>query len=47
VLDRYYIPTRYPNGFPAGAPMDYYDQPTAEEAVRLAGSILEFVGAQL
>ena len=47
VLDRYYIPTRYPNGFPAGAPMDFYDQPTAEEAVRLAESILEFVSAQL
>lgn len=47
VLDRYYIPTRYPNGFPAGAPMDFYDQPTAEEAVRLAERILEFVGAQL
>jgi HEPN domain-containing protein len=47
VLDRYYIPTRYPNGFPAGAPMDYYDQPTAEEAVTLAETILEFVGGQL
>lgn len=47
VLDRHYIPTRYPNGFPAGAPMDFYDRPTAEEAVRHAESILEFVGAQL
>ena len=47
VLDRYYIPTRYPNGFAAGAPMDYYDQSTAEEAVRLAESILGFVGPRL
>lgn len=47
VLDRYYIPTRYPNGFPAGAPMDFDDQPTAEEAVKLAETILEFVGSQL
>ena len=47
VLDRYYIPTRYPNGFPAGAPMDFYDQPTAEEAVELAEAILGFVGSQL
>lgn len=47
VLDRYYIPTRYPNGFPAGAPMDYYDQPTAEEAVRHAETVLEFVSTQL
>jgi HEPN domain-containing protein len=47
VLDRYYILTRYPNGFPAGAPMDFYDRPTAEEAVRFAQSILGFVDAQL
>jgi HEPN domain-containing protein len=38
---------RYPNGFPAGAPMDFYDQPTAEEAVRRAETILGFVGSQL
>ena len=24
ILDQYYIPTRYPNGFDVGAPMDYY-----------------------
>jgi HEPN domain-containing protein len=46
-LDRYYIPTRYPNGFPAGAPMDFFDLETATEAVDLAQSILEYVGAQL
>lgn len=47
VLDRHYIPARYPNGFPAGAPMDFYDRPAAEEAVRLAETILGFVGDQL
>ncbi|MCZ7575167.1 MAG: HEPN domain-containing protein [Ardenticatenaceae bacterium] len=47
VLDRYYFPTRYPNGFPAGAPMDFYDQPTAEGAVKHAERILEFVGTRL
>jgi HEPN domain-containing protein len=47
VLDRYYIPTRYPNGFPAGAPMDFYDQPTAEEAVKLAERVLAFVSTQI
>ena len=46
-LDRHYIPTRYPNGFPAGAPMDFYDKPTAEEAVNLAERILGFIGPQL
>jgi HEPN domain-containing protein len=47
VLDRNYIPTRYPNGFPAGAPMDFYDRPVAEEAVAYAEAILGFVRAQL
>jgi HEPN domain-containing protein len=47
VLDRYYVPTRYPNGFPAGAPMDFYDQATAEDAVTRAEAILGFVGPQL
>lgn len=46
-LDRYYIPTRYPNGFAAGAPMDYYDQTTAEEAVRYAETILGYVSTRL
>ena len=46
-LDRYYIATRYPNGFPAGAPMDFFDQLIAEEAVELAETILGFVGPQL
>jgi HEPN domain-containing protein len=26
ILSRYYIETRYPNGFPEGAPMDYFDK---------------------
>jgi len=29
-LDRYYIPTRYPNGLPGGVPSRYFDDP--EEA---------------
>jgi len=30
-LDTYYIPTRYPNGFSAGKPADYY----SAEGIRL------------
>jgi len=30
-LDKHYIPTRYPNGFERGAPVDFY---TAAEAAR-------------
>ena len=33
-LDRYYIPTRYPNGLPGGVPSRYFDDPKeAEEAM--------------
>jgi HEPN domain-containing protein len=46
-LDRSYIPTRYPNIFPAEAPMDLTDLDPALEAVELAQGILEYVGAQL
>lgn len=47
VLDRYYIPTRYPNGFAQGAPMDYYDAPTAQEAINHAQRIIDYVGQAL
>lgn len=46
-LDRYYIPTRYPNSFDRGAPMDYYDARTAGEAVKFAEIILDYVAEQL
>ncbi|MBM4386905.1 MAG: HEPN domain-containing protein [Deltaproteobacteria bacterium] len=42
VLDRYYIPARYPNGFETGAPKDYFFGKDAEEAVAYAGEIIEF-----
>lgn len=41
-LDRHYIPTRYPNAHPEGAPFEYYDEVTAEEAVGNAKVILGF-----
>jgi HEPN domain-containing protein len=42
LLDAYYIPARYPNGFPEGKPADYFNRPKAEEAVRAAGEIIRF-----
>ena len=42
LLDRYYIETRYPNGFPEGSPSDYFDKKIAEEAHDAAGKILRF-----
>jgi HEPN domain-containing protein len=41
-LDKHYIPTRYPNGFDAGAPTDYYTAPEADAAISDAEMILEF-----
>lgn len=42
VIDKHYIPARYPNGFEAGAPTDFYTSGEAETAVRIAGEIIEF-----
>lgn len=41
-LDRHYIPTRYPNFHPEGAPLDYYTKEDAERAIRYAEEIVEF-----
>lgn len=46
-LDKHYIQTRYPNGFDAGAPMDYYTRHDAEESIEHAKSILEFCRSQI
>lgn len=42
VLSRYYIETRYTNGFPEGAPLDYFDNKLAVEAVHDSKKILEW-----
>jgi HEPN domain-containing protein len=46
-LDAYYIPARYPNGFPEGAPFEHYGALQGSEAVRYAGEIIDFVRAQM
>jgi HEPN domain-containing protein len=46
-LDKNYIQTRYPNGFDAGAPMDYYTEKDAKESIAHAKSILEFCRAEI
>jgi HEPN domain-containing protein len=47
VLDNFYIPTRYPNGHPKGAPFEHYGMLQSEEAIRYAGEIIEFVRLQM
>lgn len=44
VLDNLYIPTRYPNGHPAGAPFEHYGPLQSQQAVDYASEILRFVG---
>jgi len=41
-LDKHYIPTRYPNGFEQGAPMDYYTRAEAERSIEDAQAIVHF-----
>lgn len=47
VLDGFYIPPRYPNGFPEGAPYEHYGPLHSREAIHYAGEILEFARAHL
>jgi len=41
-LDRHYIPPRYPDSYPEGAPMDYYTIDDAKEALIAAGEVIHF-----
>lgn len=41
-LDKHYMPTRYPNLHPAGAPADVYTKEEAERALEHAEAILTF-----
>ncbi len=42
LLDRFYIPARYPNGWDSGAPYEYFTERDAEEAISAAKKILGF-----
>ena len=47
VLDNAYIPARYPNSHPEGAPFEHYGPLHSEGAIRYAREILDFVRAQM
>ena len=47
VLDNFYVPTRYPNGHPAGAPFQHYGSIQSSQAVQFASEILEFARLQM
>lgn len=42
-LDRFYVPTRYPNVLPGGIPAEVYDEEDAAEAIASASQILAMV----
>ncbi len=46
-LDRHYIPTRYPNFHPEGAPLDYYTKEDARRAIRYAEEIVEYCKSKI
>jgi len=47
VLDNFYIPSRYPNSHPDGAPFEHYGPLQSEEAIRYARAIIEFVRSHM
>ncbi len=46
-LDKHYIPARYPNSHPQGAPFEYYTQGEANRAVSNAEKIIAFCSSFL
>ena len=47
ILDRFYIPTRYPNGFDYGKPADYYTAADSQLAIHCAEAIVRFCAGRL
>ena len=47
VLDNFYIPARYPNSHPSGAPFEHYGPLQSETAVVYAREIIDFVRLQM
>lgn len=43
LLDKFYIPTRYPNGLPGGLPSKAFSQDEAEQAIALSASLVEAI----
>lgn len=47
VLDRFYIPPRYPSSYPEGAPFEHFGPLHSEEAITYAREVIEFVRSQM
>jgi len=46
-IDKHYIPSRYPNFHPEGAPLDYYTKEEAKRAVKYAEEIIKFCKSKI
>ena len=46
-LDQVYVTARYPNGFPSGAPGDYFSEGTSQRLLNHARTILEFCRSKI
>jgi len=47
LLDKYYIPTRYPDALPGGIPSEAFDEEDAKRAISLAQKTIDFVGEKI
>ena len=47
ILDRYYVPTRYPNAWSSGAPHRHYTEGDAREAIEYASRVMSFVKSNI
>ena len=47
VLDALYIPTRYPDSLPEGAPTDHFGRLQSSDALHHARALVDAVGAAL
>lgn len=47
LLDGFYIPSRYHNSHPEGAPFEHCGRLQSKEAIQYAGEIIEFVRSQM
>lgn len=47
LLDNFYIPARYPNSHPSGAPFEHYGSLQSDMAIDYAREIIDFARAQM
>lgn len=46
-LDAFYIPARYPNGHPEGAPFEHFGSLQSQQAIAYAREIVDFARSEM